>query len=105
MRQLNGFNKSEKMTLLIAALCFALGLITFAMGREWTIAGIMLVMVHGILMLRVMMAQADRIEVLTNEKDEAVQRLHRDRLSEKMEYLKEDIEKSHGEIVLERQDD
>ena len=48
MKQLKGFEKSERITLLIAAVCFVAGLIMLGAGREWTLIAIVLLLIHGI---------------------------------------------------------
>lgn len=98
MKQLKGFEKSERITLLIAAVCFVVGLIMLGAGREWTLIAIVLLLIHGILMLRVMMIQADSIQSLINEREEYMQIQRKERLRERKGCLKEEIEKTHDEI-------
>lgn len=102
MKRLKGFERSERITLLIAAVCFVTGLIVLAAGREWTLMAIVLLLIHGILMLRVMMVQADSIQTLIDEKEEYMREQRKERLREKKGCLKEEIEKTHDEIRQQR---
>lgn len=102
MKKIGGFGKTERLMLIAAMLCFAAGLVMFALGREWTVAGVALMLAHGILLIRVMMLQADCIEKLIKDKEEYMQRQKKEHLNERVSYLKEELEQTRR--VMEEQD-
>lgn len=103
MKGILDFGKKEKGFLAAALLCFIAGAAILVLGREWTIAGIALMLVNGVLLIRVMMIQADCIERLVKDKEDYMQQQRKERLNERVSYLKEEIQETHRKIEEQRE--
>lgn len=98
MKNINSFGKTEKIMLGISVMCFAAGVLVIALGREWTIVGIVMILIHGLLLMRIISLQADSIERLVKEKEEYMQQQRKKNLSRKVSYLKEEIQKTRRQM-------
>lgn len=89
--QWNKFNKKEKKWLIGAVFLFAVGVAAVCLGREWLFLCIVVMLLHGFMLLKIIMSQAELIEKLEIEKDELVQEMHREHLAERVGNLREEI--------------
>lgn len=98
MKNINSFGKNEKIMLATAVLLFAAGTFAIAFGREWTIIGIVMILVHGLFLMRIISLQADSIERMVKEKEDYMQQQRKENLSRKVSYLKEEIKETHRKM-------
>lgn len=103
MKNINSFGKPEKIMLGTAVTCFAAGVFAIAFGREWTIIGILMILIHGLLLMRIISIQADSIDRIVKEREDYMQQQRKENLSRKVSYLKEEIQETHRKMNMQKE--
>lgn len=103
MKNINSFGKPEKIMLGTSILCFAAGVLVIAFGREWTIIGILMILIHGLLLMRIISIQADSIDRIVKEREDYMQQQRKENLSRKVSYLKEEIQETHRKMNMQKE--
>ena len=92
MKNIHSFGKPEKIMLGTAVTCFAAGVFAIAFGREWTIIGILMILI-----------QADSIDRIVKEREDYMQQQRKENLSRKVSYLKEEIQETHRKMNMQKE--